>query len=155
VVVHALNLLAYDPPYLLLHVHCETGTYVRALARDIGRALGCGAYCHALRRTAVGRFCLGDAWTLEELAAEPLHERWPQIAFHPDIALRDRPAAILSEADVRKWYHGRPVGPYSAGTITGDLVRVYGAAGQFLGVAEGAADGTLKPVMVFTAEGEG
>jgi tRNA pseudouridine55 synthase len=155
VVIHQLRLLAYDPPYLLLLVHCATGTYVRALARDIGRLLGCGAYCHALRRTAVGRFCIGDAWTLDELAELALPERWPQIAFHPDHALRDRPAAILSEEDMKKWYHGRPVRPDLTGVISTGLVRAYGAEGQLLGLAASEPDGTLKPSLVLATEGEG
>lgn len=155
VVIHQLNLLAYDPPYLLLHIHCETGTYVRALARDLGRLLGCGAYCHALRRTAVGSFCLGDAWTLEQLADAQLPELWPHIALHPDVALQDRPAAILSEDETLKWYHGRPVRPSIIGANLPDLVRVYSPTGQFMGLAAGAPDGTLQPSLVLATEGEG
>jgi tRNA pseudouridine55 synthase len=51
-----------------LSVRCSSGTYIRALARDLGAALGVGGHLTALRRTAVGRFSLDDARTLDELA---------------------------------------------------------------------------------------
>ncbi len=50
-----------------LHVTCSSGTYIRSLADDIGRALGCGAYLSALRRTRVGPYRVEDAHTLAEL----------------------------------------------------------------------------------------
>ena len=52
-----------------LHVDCSSGTYVRALARDLGAALGCGAHLTALRRTRVGPFDVGEAATLDALGA--------------------------------------------------------------------------------------
>ena len=51
-------------------VSCSSGTYVRALARDLGRALGCGAHLTALRRTAVGPFDIDEAYTLTDLSAQ-------------------------------------------------------------------------------------
>ncbi|MGA8245645.1 MAG: tRNA pseudouridine(55) synthase TruB, partial [Nocardioides sp.] len=53
-----------------IEVHCSSGTYVRAIARDLGRVLGVGGHLTALRRTAVGPFSLEAARTLEELAAD-------------------------------------------------------------------------------------
>ena len=50
-----------------VHVECTTGTYVRALARDLGAALGVGGHLTALRRTRVGGFALAEAHTLEAL----------------------------------------------------------------------------------------
>lgn len=155
VFIHQLRLLRYDPPYLLLHVHCGKGTYVRALARDIGRVLGCWGYCHALRRTAVGSFCLGDAWTLDALAELELPELWPQIAFHPDVGLLDRPAALLGEDDTAKWYHGRLVRPAATGALAEGIVRVYNVDGAFLGLGTLELDGALRPVLVFPHDGLG
>lgn len=54
VTIHALEATRFDPPELAFTVTCSTGTYVRALARDLGEALGCGAYLTQLRRTAIG-----------------------------------------------------------------------------------------------------
>ena len=150
--VHALNLLAYDPPYLMLDVHCGKGTYIRAIARDIGRVLGCGGYCHALRRTSVGPFCLGDAWTLEALADRDLAAMWPQTALHPDMGMLGVPAAIMNEDDALKWYHGRLIRPLLAGRHADDVVRVYGPEGEFAGLGELAPEGALKPALVFATE---
>jgi tRNA pseudouridine55 synthase len=67
--VYALDLVTWEPPHLVLDVRCGPGTYVRALARDIGQALGCGAYLSALRRTSSGTFHVSEAVELEILRA--------------------------------------------------------------------------------------
>jgi tRNA pseudouridine55 synthase len=76
VTVSRLDLLGWSRPApdLLdadIELDCSSGTYVRALARDLGRALGTGGHLTALRRTRVGPFTLAQALTLEELAARP------------------------------------------------------------------------------------
>jgi tRNA pseudouridine55 synthase len=65
--IHSLDIVSLDGAELVLSVRCSKGTYVRVLAADIGRALGCGAYLSALRRTAVGDFRVAEAVALEEL----------------------------------------------------------------------------------------
>jgi tRNA pseudouridine55 synthase len=65
VLVHGIDLLAYDYPRLDIEVRCGKGTYVRALARDLGERLGCGAYVQTLRRTRVGSFTAEDAVSLD------------------------------------------------------------------------------------------
>ena len=62
--------LTETPPYLQIRVVCSKGTYIRALARDIGQALGSGAYLIGLRRTRVGQFALADCLPVENV------ERW-------------------------------------------------------------------------------
>jgi len=69
ITIHALRLLAWNPPDAVLDVECSKGTYIRVLAEDIGRALGSGAHLAALRRTATGGFALDDAVTLAEFEA--------------------------------------------------------------------------------------
>jgi tRNA pseudouridine55 synthase len=64
-----LSLLAWNSPDAVLDVVCSKGTYIRVLAEDIGRALGCGAHLAGLRRTATGGFGIADAVTLERLEA--------------------------------------------------------------------------------------
>jgi tRNA pseudouridine55 synthase len=66
VVIHRIELLAMDGPEVTLDVLCSKGTYVRALARDIGRALGCGAHLAGLRRTASGPLRVEDARTPDQ-----------------------------------------------------------------------------------------
>ena len=67
VTVHSLQLAWFEYPRVALLIRSEKGFYVRSLARDLGRALGTGGYCTAIRRTAVEPFTLADAVTLEAL----------------------------------------------------------------------------------------
>lgn len=64
--ISSLELLDYTPPMARLRVVCSKGTYIRALARDIGQALGSGAYLAALRRTRVGDISLTDCLTIDQ-----------------------------------------------------------------------------------------
>ncbi len=64
--IKEIELLAYEWPYLLIRVATGPGTYVRALARDLGQHLETGGYIHALRRTRVGNFLLDDALALPQ-----------------------------------------------------------------------------------------
>lgn len=74
--ISCLELLDYTPPMARLRVVCSKGTYIRALARDIGRALGSGAYLASLRRTRVGNIALDQCMTidraLERINNDPL-----------------------------------------------------------------------------------
>lgn len=67
VTIHRLDLLAYSPHEAVIEVICSKGTYIRTLAQDIGRLLGCGAHLSALRRTRVGPFHVDNAIALSDL----------------------------------------------------------------------------------------
>ncbi|MBS1996053.1 MAG: tRNA pseudouridine(55) synthase TruB [Cyanobacteria bacterium SZAS LIN-2] len=67
VTIHTLDLVAYEPPFLTVRVHCSKGTYIRSIARDLGNALGLGGTLSALRRETSGRFNLSQAQELEQL----------------------------------------------------------------------------------------
>jgi tRNA pseudouridine55 synthase len=71
--VREIRVVAYEYPRLVLDIACGKGVYVRSLARDLGRALGCGGYLTALRRTRVGVHTLNGAVTLDAVRrGEPL-----------------------------------------------------------------------------------
>ncbi len=121
VTIYQLELLAWNPAtgQLTLEIACSKGTYIRALARDLGVALGCGAHLAALQRTFVGDFGLATAVPLEVLqAAESPH---PYL-LAPDVAVADWPALTLNAAQVQQVLHGKmlhlPIG-------TPDQVRVH------------------------------
>ncbi|MEQ9569719.1 MAG: hypothetical protein RLN75_05975, partial [Longimicrobiales bacterium] len=81
--VHALDLLEREGARVRFRVRCSSGTYVRALARDLGEAVGVGAHLTALRRTAVGAFSVGGAIPIDALDAVP-----PEAWITPADALR-------------------------------------------------------------------
>jgi tRNA pseudouridine55 synthase len=66
VMVYDLECIEYTYPELRVKAHVSSGTYIRTLAEDIGKVLGTGAYCTALRRTAIGDWKIDDAQTLQE-----------------------------------------------------------------------------------------
>lgn len=74
--IRELEVLTFEPPLVRLRVLCSKGTYIRALARDFGAALGSGAHLSALRRTRVGNFTVENALSLpdalEKIKNEPL-----------------------------------------------------------------------------------
>lgn len=89
-------------------VECSSGTYVRALARDLGATLGVGGHLTALRRTAVGPFDAREARTLEVLAGES-DTGGVRLATMTDIATRCFPTVVLGEEDSARLRHGAPL----------------------------------------------
>jgi tRNA pseudouridine55 synthase len=105
VTIHRLILERYVYPELSLEVECGSGTYVRALGRDLGKALGTGAVMTALERTAIGDFGIEEAVALTELTAQSL----PQHLKPAMTALVDIPQVKLTEAQLIEVRNGRPI----------------------------------------------
>lgn len=112
-------------------VRCSSGTYVRALARDLGAALGVGGHLVALRRTAVGPFTLAEARTLDDLA-----ERFELLPMS-EVARRCFPTHALGDAEAAAVRHGRPLQvdlgaaePVAVLDPTGELLALYRQAGD-------------------------
>ena len=100
VVVHRLDLIASEPGSAVFEAECGKGTYVRAIARDLGRLLGCYGHVVSLRRTRVGPFHSDEAVTLEELRNAPAGSRAMQpveagLAELPHLAINRDGAAAL------------------------------------------------------------
>jgi tRNA pseudouridine55 synthase len=131
VTIHELRLLQASGTRLRLLVRCSKGTYVRVLAEDIGRALGCGAHLAGLRRTAVGVFAVAQAHPLDEFEALN-HEQRAALLLPADALLEGLPSLQLDAAGAAAFRHGRAV-PAPSGGAAG-LLRAYGPAGEFLGV---------------------
>lgn len=116
-------------------VTVSAGTYVRAIARDLGERLGCGAHLVALRRERIGRLTVADAVPLDALASDtPL--------LPPQAVLADLPMRALEATEADAVRHGRAIsGAAHAGTV--GLVR----EGSLLAIGE-AADGVIRPRVV-------
>ncbi len=149
VTVHAIELLSYTYPTLKLDVVCSSGTYLRALARDIGTALGCSGYCSALVRTAVGPFTLDQAVAAEQVDLS--RELLPAV-----LALGEMPRVTLPAPACAQLAMGQAVKLSSeqlAGPITeGTELAVLDEQGRLAAIGTLRGDGrTLRPNKVFIA----
>jgi tRNA pseudouridine55 synthase len=129
--VYNLDLLEWSPPEAVVDVFCSSGTYVRSLANDLGKALGCGAHLVGLRRTKNGRFTLRDAVPLRRLQESFTAANWYQYLIPAAEALGDWPMIELDADQVELVRHGHRV-PADAGSTgwargvseAGDLVAL-------------------------------
>ena len=121
-----------------LVVSCSKGTYIRSLGRDIGAALGVGAYLSNLVRRRTGPFSLCDAWSVQELAEHPAELVWPLVAERSDAALGAMRALVLRVDQTDDWHAGRLVAV--DGIDAPGPVRVYGPDGGFAGIGEATDD---------------
>jgi tRNA pseudouridine55 synthase len=131
---------------LEVDVVCSPGTYVRAIARDLGVALGVGGHLTALRRTAVGPFTVAEAHTLEDLAASGDPVTLPL----PAAAARLLPRRDASADEARVLAHG---GPLPAVGVDRPYA-VFGPDGEVIAVVSERA-GAARPDVVFAPAGEG
>jgi tRNA pseudouridine55 synthase len=107
--VYSLDLLEWSPPEAVVDVFCSSGTYVRSLANDLGKALGCGAHLVGLRRTKSGRFTLRDAVPLRRLQEAFTAGNWYQNLIPAAEALGDWPMVELDADQVELVRHGHRV----------------------------------------------
>lgn len=98
VTIRRFDLLAFEPPLARIEVHCSRGTYVRTLADDLGRLLGCGASLAELRRTMSGPFRLEQALTLEQLETVVARNEIGQHLLQP-LAMLEHLSRIELDAD--------------------------------------------------------
>lgn len=149
VVIKVLELRAFrggENPEVDIYLECSKGTYVRSLAEDLGRALGCGAYVSALRRTKAGPFDIADSVslaTLEALKQAEQLQAMDQLLLPADAALGDLPLVRLSESGGFYMRQGQPVMVPNA--PCNGIVRVALETGEFLGVGEILDDGRVAP----------
>ena len=124
-----------------VRVECSSGTYIRALARDLGNLLGVGGYITALRRTKVGHFDVSDANSIEELSELRLTEL-------ATAAKQLFPVIELTESDVTDLIHGKRISAKSE--VTG-LAAGLSMSGRLVAVLESVKT-DLKSVVVFQGE---
>jgi tRNA pseudouridine55 synthase len=105
VTIRRFDRLSWDPPRLAFRVACSAGTYVRTIADDLGRLLGCGAHLETLRREMANGLTLAEAIDLETIADEALI----QAILPIDLPLQHLPAVQLEAADAKRFRHGNPV----------------------------------------------
>ncbi|HEX8874383.1 MAG TPA: tRNA pseudouridine(55) synthase TruB [Nitrosospira sp.] len=156
VFIRNLQVQAITHDEMRIVVTCGTGTYVRTLAEDIGRALGWGgAYLTALRRTVLDDFNLTHAYALDVIEAMPAVRR-EHCLLSADSLVQKLPAATLDAAAAVSLLQGRTIGNFISahGLTEGGKIRLYDQQECFLGLGEITARGEIAPkrLMNFCAE---
>ena len=139
--IEALNVISFEDELLTIEVTCSKGTYIRVLAEDIGKALGCGAHLASLRRTRVGDLTIEGAVTIAQLKATA-SESLGAYLKPVDALMQTLPAVHLNENDTVRFCHGQRL---PLGLAACDRVRVYGADQQMVGTARVNERGVLEP----------
>jgi tRNA pseudouridine55 synthase len=143
VTVHRIELVTYEPPEVTFRATVSAGTYIRAIARDLGDRLGAGAHLTSLRREAIGSLRVDDAVPLEQVSLSVL--------LPARRVLRDMPGVDLDDAGRRDVIHGRAVvDSREAGKQGGGEAVALLGDGEVVAVAR-AEDGWLRPMVVLGA----
>jgi tRNA pseudouridine55 synthase len=150
--IHELAPVAWEGERLELAVTCSKGTYVRTLVEDLAAALGTAGHVVELRRTGLGPFRDGNAWTLEALEAlraEGGEDALDRVLLPADRALGHWAAVQVGPAE-RAWIlKGQAVFANGPG---GARVRIYGPGGDFLGIGDMTPEGRrLTPVRLMVS----
>ena len=148
VIIHELALREYAYPRLRVEIACGTGTYIRAIARDVGAALAVGGYCSELTRTAVGSFLIADAIDPDELDVE-------SHLTSPIAAVAELPRFVIVGDEVSDLAHGRLLSVEHLrqvfdGDATNDQAAIVDEAGRLLAVGDyHRGDCRIQPRKVF------
>jgi tRNA pseudouridine55 synthase len=149
--VYDIELVAYDFPDLDVRVHCGKGTYIRALARDLGQRLGCGALVRQLRRTRVGPFDSRQALGLETNPARARNSLLPlskAVAELKSVRLEADALARFCQGQVVACPAVVRLESSNAGEVE---LAVFDEHGSFIGVGRTKAGQSLAPYKVFSS----
>jgi tRNA pseudouridine55 synthase len=138
ITIYSLEVTAFDLPTVEVAVHCSSGTFVRALARDLGVALGVGGHLTALRRTSVGPFRLDGARTLDALADDFT------VTPIADAARASVPVRALDATQAADVRFGRRLDLAMDATTA-----LFAPDGEFLALYREGEDGRARAVAVF------
>jgi tRNA pseudouridine55 synthase len=147
-----IELLAIEGSRLRLQVDCSKGTYIRVLAEEIGRRLGCGAWLAGLRRNRTGGFGVDAAYTLEQLQALAEDQR-AACLLAPEALVAELPRLDLDAHQTEWIWHGRSpeLVAGSVGPPPGTLVQLFAPDGGFIGLATATADRRLLATRLMAA----
>ncbi|MDO8578296.1 MAG: tRNA pseudouridine(55) synthase TruB [Dehalococcoidales bacterium] len=158
--IHSLELVDFHPPVATLDIVCGKGTYIRAIAHDMGQVLGCGAAMRSLVRTRYGRFDKSESVSVEKLTDAFRLGNWKDLMHPPDCVLTHLPAVVLDNEAEKHMKMGRtltpaevaettPVPEAGEATVTAEQCRAYALDGRFVGVLRfNAGNGFWHPEKV-------
>ncbi len=141
--VTRLQIVCWMSPVVTVHLECSKGTYVRSLAHDLGKALGCGAHLKSLIRTRSGNFRIEDSITLDEFEAGARTGYWHNFISPMDMHILAWPAVILDGTQEANARNGRPISlsdaaPQKDVAAEGErnIYRAYSVEGAFIALLE-------------------
>jgi len=142
--VYDARLLSFDGTAFELEVSCSKGTYIRTLAEDIGKALGCGAHISQLRRLKTGPFLADAMWTLEALEALADQAALEAELMPVDVLVDHLPSLTADDTAHSRLAHGQPA-TLTTGTLAPEaLARLYYAE-TFIGLGVVKGDQEVAP----------
>lgn len=142
--IEVLDWSAGDFPEVELAIHCGSGTYIRAIARDLGVVLGVGGTLAALTRTQSAGFSLADSWSFEQLA------KGEGQFLEPGSVLGYLGRVDLPMEVAKRWCQGQKIGEVMVKS-SGEFCCVYAEDGKFLGIGQ-IVDTSLIPKVVMAGE---
>ncbi len=149
--IHEFEILGLEGDRAAFRARVASGTYLRSIAHDLGRAMGTGAHLAALRRTAVAEFELGDARTLEEVEAAAAGGKAEEALVHPRRLLPAMPSVTAPEDCLGKVCRGAAVNlPEMSGARQ---VKVFRGQGELVAIATRVAGTLFHPRVVLGLEG--
>lgn len=147
--VDEFTLLEIDGPRARVRVRCSAGAYLRGLAHDMGQKLGVGAHVENLRRTAAGEFTLGQARTLEQIAALCQENRLAEALIPAAELMPEAPAEQVDAVTAAQILHGRDfrVSPFRVRSGS-RLVKAIDTQGRLLAIGEVRLPNLYHPIIV-------
>jgi tRNA pseudouridine55 synthase len=150
--VKELVILAISGDQLCFRAHVGSGTYLRSIAHEMGKKLGCGAHLASLRRTAVAEFAIADAVSLEDLDAAARQGTADHKFVHPRALLPHMPCVTANDQSIALIRNGRPVNlPEISGA---SLVKVFQAQRDLIAIGRRIAGTLFHPSIVFSANAD-
>ena len=149
VVIKALELKKYNPPYLTIKINCSKGFYVRSFAHELGNKIGTGAYLKSLNRIVSGDMFIENSVPLNLLIEQLKHKDYSNLITNFDTVLSHMPKENLTEEESIKLKSGQKI-LHNHSISQNELLRVFDHNDVFFGIAEFIhTENILKPVKMF------
>jgi len=144
--IKALEFYDFHGETVCFRAWVSSGTYLRSLAHDLGKKLGCGGHLAALKRTAVREFTIDEAHSLEQLEQAQASNTLDELFLHPRLVLPECPAVVASPESAARIRHGGAVNlpEFSKAAI----VRVFAGQRELLAIARRIAGTLFQPKVV-------
>lgn len=148
--IKKFDLLDWDGEKACFRARVASGTYMRSVAHEMGRILGCGAHLASLRRTALGEFALGDAHSLDELDQASQQGQAEELFIHPRKLLPEMPGVTVNEEILAHIRVGRAVNLPEMSRAR--QVKVFYGQRELVAIASRVAGTLFHPKIVLVAE---